>query len=163
MNDLEQKIHDIIQTLEVKLQEVKSVQSKRQALENSQLVASKREERLNDLQIDLGKREADVASQKKYIDGEVEKNTRLLAGITKEKELLEITAEAKQKHDKDVAYIEVREKALADKTLEFEKDKALFKKQDDAVKEYQSLLTAREKRIKAREESLDNIERKLAI
>lgn len=163
MNDLEQKIHDVIKILEVKLQEVKGVEGQRIALENSQVVASQREERLNDREVSLVKRENDIASQQKYIDAEYEKHVKLLATITKERDLLKVTGEERQKYDRDLATLEIREKTLIQKTEDYEKDKLLLSKQDESVKEYQRLLTAREKRITAKEESLDNIERKLAI
>ncbi len=154
IEELQRRIHEITNILSVYVQEAKDIESKRTALENSGFVQTERETRLNLLQTKITKSEQDLIAQRNYIDEQVTRNSKILEGITKEREFLKIDAAKKDAFDRDSAYVAVREKTLETKLIAFEKEKALIKKQEAATTELIEILDAREKRIKAREAHL---------
>jgi hypothetical protein len=154
IQELQQKITDITNLLSVYLQEAQALEAKRASIEATNYSLTERETRLNYRQKELFQKEQDVTAQKKYIEENLEKNSKILEGIKKEREFLRIDATAKAQFEKDTAYLEVREKELQEKLIAFEKEKALSKKQEAATSELITILDAREKRIKAREAHL---------
>jgi len=173
MNELEQKIHDVIKTLEVKLQEIKDIENQRIALENSQLVASQRDEKLNDRELSLVQRERDVTSQKKYIEDQNISMQTLVAKIQREKKELAELVDQKRQLEKDRLQLELDKKGFesllnekqkfeADK-VSFEHERDLFIKEKKAHYEAQQLFAIREKNLKQKEERMANIERMTGV
>ena len=154
IDELSNKIADIVSLLSTLKIEAEAIDSKRKALESSSYANTDREKRLNLTAQNQAQERKDLDSQKAYIEEQTAKNGQILASITKEKEYLIVSKAEKDQFTKDSAYLEVREKALEEKTLQLEKEKALMNKQNEAINQYQELLDAREKRIKAREAHL---------
>lgn len=163
MDDLEQKLDDVIKALKVKYAEGQIVTASRIELEKRELSLSDRMKKSQDKELALNQLATDLASQRKFIEEQTHRNEKLLEGIKKERETLTVTGKERDDYTRNNEYLKIRESALEEKTLQLQRDKALFRKQEEATKEYQGLLEAREKRIKAREEYLDNIDKQTQL
>jgi hypothetical protein len=163
------EVDKIIARFTVLMAEAKEVETKRLALENSQIVNTQREQRLNAISKTQTQERVDLDAQKKYIEEQNTNAQLVLNKIALEKEALKDLSGQKLIIEQERLQLEADKKGF--ETLKAEKDKfildrqafeeerKLFSKEKLANIEAQKLSVTREENIKAKEERLDKIER----
>jgi hypothetical protein len=166
---LRQKVDDVLALFSASLSEATDVEKARNALANSSIVATEREERLNNRELSLSQRQKDLDSQQKYIEEQSKAVQLALNKITVEKKALESLVEEKRQVQKERSELETEKNSFIELKAEKEKfeterdaflaEKAFFAKEKLAMLESQKLLQIREQNIKQKEERIDKIER----
>ncbi len=171
--ELKVKVENVLNELQAAVAEADAIDEKRIALENSQIVNTQREERLNGIAKTQAKEREDLNAQKTYIE-EQNKNTQLVLNkITLEKEALKGLADQKRVIEQERLQLEADKKGLEGLKQEketlliernrFEQEKKLFGEEKYAIAEQTKLIALKEQNIKIKEERLDRIERMTSV
>lgn len=169
VSELKVKVNDVINSLSVALSEVDEIEAKRVALENSSIVNTQREQRLNNIAKTQAQERIDLDAQKKYIEEQNTNTQTVLNKIALEKDALKDLVTQKLVIEQDRLQLEADKKSFETLKIEkeqfvidrqsFEEERKLFAKEKLAQIEAQKLMVTREANIKAQEEKLDKIER----